>query len=99
MSWRDQQEWAEALIKEYRGFKDSNAFAVVKPPRGARIRGTLTLWEYKEDNCRLVKYKVCMVIKGDQQVEGESFTSSDLYTPVLKEQEALLILAIAIAEG
>ncbi len=50
------------------------------------------------DNGRPVKYKVCMVVRGDQQVEGESFTS-DLYTPVLKSLEALLLLAIAAAEG
>jgi hypothetical protein len=40
-----------------------------------------------------VKYKVRMVVRGDQQVEGESFISSDLYAPVLKAQEAWLILA------
>ena len=40
-----------------------------------------------------------MVIRGDQQVEGESFTASDFYAPVLKAQEAWLILAIAAAEG
>ena len=42
MSRKDRQEWAEALNKEYRGFKDRNALAVVKPPKGARNLGTLT---------------------------------------------------------
>ncbi len=46
-----------------------------------------------------MKYKVRMVVRGDQQVEGESFTSSDLYTPVIKAPEALLLFAIAAAEG
>ena len=46
-----------------------------------------------------MKYKVRMVVRGDQQVEGESLTSSDLYAPVLKAPEARLILAIAAAEG
>ena len=32
-------------------------------------------------------------------MEGESFTASDLYAPVLKAPEARLILAIAAAEG
>ncbi len=66
MSWKDQQEWVEALNKDYRGFKDSNALAAVKPPKGARILRILTLWEYKEDNGRLVKDKVRMVARGDQ---------------------------------
>jgi hypothetical protein len=29
MSLKDQQEWAEALNKEYRGFKDRSALAVI----------------------------------------------------------------------
>ena len=62
MSRKDRQEWAEALNKEYRGFKDRNALAIVKPPKGARILGTLTRWEYKEDNSTLVKYKVRMIV-------------------------------------
>ena len=40
-----------------------------------------------------------MAVRGDQQVKGESFTSSDLNAPVLKAPKALLILAIAAAEG
>ena len=32
-------------------------------------------------------------------MEGESFTSSDLYAPILKAPEARLILAITAAEG
>ena len=78
MSRKDRQEWAEALNKEYRGFKDSNALAIVKPPKGARLLGRLTRWEYKKDNSTLVKYKVRMVVRGDQQAEGESYTASDL---------------------
>ncbi len=65
MSRKDRQEWAEALNKEYRGFKDRHALAVVKLPKGARILGTLTRGENKEDNVRLVKYKVRMVVRGD----------------------------------
>ncbi len=40
-----------------------------------------------------------MVERGDQQVEGKSLTQSDLYAPVLKEQEALLLFAVAAKEG
>ena len=46
-----------------------------------------------------MKYKVRMTVGGDQQVEGESFDSADLYAPVLKAYEARLLLAIAAAEG
>ena len=49
MSSKDRHEWAEALNKEYRVFEDRNALAILKPPKGARILGTMTRWEYMED--------------------------------------------------
>ncbi len=85
-------------MKKYSGFQDMKALAVVKLPKGARIHGTLTKW-YKEENCKVVKYKVRKTIRGDQQVAGESFVATDLYAPVLKAHEARLLLAIAAAKG
>ena len=75
------------------------ALAVVKQPKGARLHDTLTRWELKEENGRLVKYKVRMTIRGDQQVAGESIVATDLYAPVLKAHESRLLLAITAAEG
>jgi hypothetical protein len=72
--------------------------AIVKPQKGARLHETLTRWEYKEENSKLVRCKVCMTMRGDQKVAGESFVT-DLYAPELKTHEALLLLAIAAAEG
>jgi hypothetical protein len=60
------------------------AMAVVKQPKGARHHATLTRWRYKEENGKLVKYRVRMTIRGDQQVAGESFIATDLYAPVLR---------------
>ena len=64
------------------------ALAVVEELKGATILGSLTGWECKEESGKLVKYKVHMTVRGDQQVESESFdpsdSESDLYTPVLK---------------
>ncbi len=76
------------------------ALANGKLPKGARILGTLsTRWEYKEENGKLVKYKVRMAVRGDQQVEGKSFDSADLYARVLKHYEARLLMAITAAGG
>ncbi len=86
-------------MKEYHGFQDMKALAIVKPPKGARHHDTLTRWEYKEENGKLVKYKVRMTVRGDQQVAGKSFVATDLYTPVLKVHELPLLLGIAAAEG
>ena len=69
------------MMKEYHGFLDMKALAIVNPPKGARLHDTLTRWEYKEENGKLVKYKVCMTIRGGQQVAGEIFVATDLYAP------------------
>jgi hypothetical protein len=65
-------------MKEYHRFQDMKALAIVKPPKGARLHDTLTRWEYKEENGKLVKHKVRMTIRGDQQVAGESFVATEL---------------------
>jgi hypothetical protein len=37
------------MLKEYHGFQDIKALAVVMKPKGARLHDTLTRWEYKEE--------------------------------------------------
>ncbi len=64
MSRSDQEDWAVAMNKEYLGFKDIKALAIIKTPKGARILGILTRWEYKVENGKLVKYKVRMTVRG-----------------------------------
>jgi hypothetical protein len=58
------KQWEDAMMKEYRGFQDMKALAVVKQPKGARLHDTFTRWEYKEENGKLVKYKVRMTTSG-----------------------------------
>ncbi len=99
MSREDKQDWAEACDKEYRGFMERKAFKVVRPEKGLKIHDTLTRLEYKEDNGTFLTRKVHLCARGDQQVEGESFTSSDLYAPTLKAPEARLLAAIAAEHG
>ena len=70
----------------------------VRPEKGIKIHHTLTRLEYKEDNGIFLKRKVRLCARGDQQVEGGSFKSSDLYAPTLKAPEARL-LAIAEENG
>jgi hypothetical protein len=72
VSSKDREQWEEAMMKEYCGFQDMKALAIVNPPKGARLHDKLRRWEYKEENGKLVKYKVRMTIRGDQQVAGTS---------------------------
>ena len=99
MSRADKQEWSEAFQKEYQGFKERNAFKTVRPRKGVRIHDTLTRFEYKEDNGTFLKRKVRLCARGDQQIEGQSFDSADLYAPTLKAPEARLLAAIAAEDG
>jgi hypothetical protein len=99
MSRKDSALWAAAFNKEYVGFQERKVFKVVRPQPGVKILGTLTRTEYKEDNGKFVKCKVRLVVRGDQQVAGESFNETDLYAPVLKSTEARLLLAIAAEHG
>ncbi len=50
MSREDRQSWAEAHDKEYSGFKERNAFKIIRPEKGIKMHDTLTRLEYKEDN-------------------------------------------------
>ncbi len=99
MSRKDSALWAAAFNKEYVGFQERKVFKVVRPRPGVKILGTLTRTEYKEDNGKFVKCKVRLVVRGDQQVAGESFNETDLYAPVLKSTEARLLLAIPAGHG
>ena len=78
---------------------ERKAFKVVRPEKDIKVHDTLTRLEYKEDNGTFLKLKVHLCARGDQQVEGESFTSSDLYAPTLKAPEARLLAAIAAEHG
>ena len=84
MSREDRQSWAEAYDKEYSGFKERNAFKIIRPEKCIKIHDTLTRLEHKEDSGTFLKRKVRLCARGDQQVEGESFKTSDLYAPTLK---------------
>ncbi len=55
----------------------------------------MTRLEYKEDNGTFLKRKVRLCARGGQQIEGESFKSSDLNAPTLRAPEARLLAAIA----
>jgi hypothetical protein len=48
-----------------------------------------------EKHTCVLKREVHLCARGDQQVEGESFKSSDLYAPTFKAPEARLLAAIA----
>ena len=99
MARPDREKWAAAYQKEFQGFKDRKVLAVVKLPEGVKALGTTTRLEYKINNGVLEKYKVRMCVREDQQREGIDFSASDLYSPVLKAQEAGLLAAIAAEHG
>ena len=77
----------------------SKRYVTVRPRKGVRIHDTLTRFEYKEDNSTFLKRKVRLCARADQQIEGQSFDSADLYAPTLKAPDARLLAAIAVEHG
>ncbi len=71
MSRKDKALWAAAFNKEYVGFQERKVFKVVHPSPAPRY--------LVPDNGKFVKCKVRLVVRGDQQVAGESFKETDLY--------------------
>ena len=79
---------------------ERKAFKVVRPEKGIKVQDTtLTRLEHKKDDGTFLERKVRLCAKGDQQVEGERFTSSDLCAPSLKALEARLVATIAAEHG
>ncbi len=99
MQREDAQEWAEALNKEYMGFKQRSVFKLVPTQKGMKLMGMTTRWEYKITNGVLDKYKTRLCAMGNQQIAGIHFNESDLYAPVLKALEVRLLVAIAAQKG
>jgi hypothetical protein len=95
----DKQAWAEAYNSEYQGFVERGVFKIVKPEQRVKIHDTITRLEYKEDNGDFLKVKARMCVRGDQQIAGVSSKETDLYAPGLKAAEAILLLALAAANG
>jgi hypothetical protein len=78
MSHTDRQEWVEALNKEYRGFKERNAPAIVKPQAGKWNAGKA--------------YIVCMVVRGNQRDVYEILDEYKYYIKKLLQPKCVLIL-------
>ncbi len=68
---------------------------MVCPDKGIKIHDTLTRLENKEDSRTFLKRKVRLCARGDQQIQGKSFKSSDFYAPALEAPQARLLAAIA----
>ncbi len=93
MRREDRQEWAEAYEGEYQGFYDHGTLKVVRLEPGAKVIGTTTRTEYKVVNGMFKKRKA--VCDGNQQDNGVHFQFGELYTPVIKDVEVRLFVALA----
>ena len=99
MTREDAREWAEALNKEYMGFKQRGVFELVRLEKGMKLMGMTTRFDYKITNGEFEKYKTRLCAMGNQQIAGIHFNESDIYAPVLKAHEVRLLTAIAAQHG
>ena len=97
MSREDSAEWAEAYNKEYMGLKQRNVFEVVRIEKGMKLMGMTTRNEYKVVNGEFSKRKSRLCAMGNQQLEGVQYNARDLYAPIMKPAEWILLAAIAAA--
>jgi hypothetical protein len=95
MTREDAPEWAEALNKEYMGFKQRGVFELVRLEEGMKLMGMTTGFDYKITNGEFEKYKTRLCAMRNQQIAGVHSNESDLYAPVLKAHEVRLLAAIA----
>jgi hypothetical protein len=99
MTREDAREWAEALNKEYMGFKQRGVFELVRLEKGMKLMGMTTRFDYKSTNGEFEKYKTRLCAMGNQQIAGIHFNESDIYAPVLKAHEVRLLTGIAAQHG
>jgi len=92
----DAAEWVASYQREFQGFIERDALQIVpRPPKGAKVLGSVTRNEYKTTNGVLDKRKTRWCVRGDQQ----DYDVADRYAPVLKAPEVRLLVAIGAQHG
>jgi hypothetical protein len=82
MTREDAREWAEALNKEYMGFKQRGVFELVRLEKGMKLMGMTTRFDYKITNGEFEKYKTRLCAIMWETNRSQEFTSTKvIYTP------------------
>ena len=90
--------WKEAMIKEIDALKKNNTWSVVDLPSGKKVINSKWVYKVKyNSDGSIERHKVCLVIWGDEQVEG--FNCNETFTPIAKMASARTFLATAATKG
>jgi len=93
-----QQQWMDAISKEYASLRKMKVYSIVKLPTGAKAVGSKLVLKVKLDaDNKPTKYKARCVAQGFSQIEGYNFFET--YSPVAKVKSIKLAISLAAQDS
>lgn len=97
----DAKKWEEAYREEMKSLKEMKVYQLVprtSVPTGQKVRKGRPIFKMKRDeNGKVVRYKVRLVFKGYEQIYGKDFNKTT--SPTARMESWRILLHIAAAEG
>jgi hypothetical protein len=85
------REWQAAMQQELDSLKEYETWALVQPPRGARVIGSRWIFDLKEDqHGNVVRFKARLVVRGFQARPGVDYGDTFAPTSIQKSLRAFL---------
>jgi len=87
-------DWIIAMQEELNNFSHNQVWTLEERPKDARVIGTKWIfWNKKDDQGKVVRNKVRLVVEGFSQVEGLDF--GETFAPVPRLEAIRILLAYA----
>ncbi|GFW81383.1 retrovirus-related Pol polyprotein from transposon TNT 1-94 [Trichonephila clavipes] len=92
---RDASKWNDAMDKEINVMKERKVWDLVDHPDNIKILENRWVYTIKYDeNNKIVRYKACLVARGNTQLRGESF--DEVFSPVINFTIVRLFFTICV---
>ncbi|KAL0320385.1 UNVERIFIED_CONTAM: Retrovirus-related Pol polyprotein from transposon RE2 [Sesamum radiatum] len=95
---QNQEQWRQAMQSEIEALEKNETWEVVQAPSDKKTTGCCWVYKLKlKPDGSIERYKVRLVAKGYNQIEGEDYT--DCFAPVAKAVTIRLFLVVATSKG